>query len=211
MREIAPVNDEQNWIPAGDVVRSVPSSLLESFTQAIVKRCADGSIATRAERLRWLNDIETDVALSREFWEAVERPGSVINWRVGDVSTLKPLGPNGWMAGSRQLDWHATGVKFAAVEAECLLSAFAPRPEALKLGEPGRPTKGRDLYLNELQRRISQSEIEDELSDEARYLQRWLARAHPDCQQPTLQTVRNAIRQLYRRARQPQNPTQNPA
>jgi len=73
-------------------------------------------------------------------------------------------------------------------------NAALPADTALydRTGDPGRPEKGRTLYLMELERRLEQDEVLP-LIEEARHLHAWYRLNHPNRARPELKTIRNNI------------------
>lgn len=70
-------------------------------------------------------------------------------------------------------------------------------------GYPGRPAKAKHLIEREFERRVSSGELATSLAEEAAFLLRWLRTAHPNHVPPTEQTIKNNIRNAYRRAKAP--------
>jgi hypothetical protein len=80
-------------------------------------------------------------------------------------------------------------------------------PDPRRTGFPGRPPKGKHLIEREFQRRADAGEVCSTLHDEADALLEWLISEHPSAPPPTVKTIKNNIRSLYRRHEQKQRPT----
>jgi hypothetical protein len=76
--------------------------------------------------------------------------------------------------------------------------AGSPR---LRSGYPGRPPKARHLIEGEFHRRAAAGTLSVTLADEAAALLNWLRVTHPNHEPPGLETIKNNIRDPYRRAR----------
>ena len=83
---------------------------------------------------------------------------------------------------------------------QALEGAPTPKPSIIPTGMPGRPSKGKDLILAELERRIAEKTCERTVRAEAAELKVWFARTYPNAQQPTIKTIENNIRAEYRRS-----------
>jgi hypothetical protein len=70
----------------------------------------------------------------------------------------------------------------------------------LRTGYPGRPSKAKNLIEDEFQRRSTSGCLAATLPDEAAALLQWLRAVHPSYQPPSVKTVKNNIREMYRRA-----------
>lgn len=66
----------------------------------------------------------------------------------------------------------------------------------------GRPTKGREIIREEMERRICAGHLEATLAAQARSLADWYRNQYPKSQAPTVKTIMNNIREQYQRARQ---------
>lgn len=66
-------------------------------------------------------------------------------------------------------------------------------------GDPGRPAKGRTLYLAEFYRRIASGEVEAKVSEEAKCLHTWFTNKYPNREPSTVGTIENTIRNEHRR------------
>lgn len=98
---------------------------------------------------------------------------------------------------------HPGAVLFRRVDLESLWPSRIPaRP--LSLGEPGRPAKGRELYVAEHGRRLASGETYPTVKAEAEFLANWMKREHGSVQQPTAKTIENRIRTAHRQG-SPQN------
>lgn len=69
-------------------------------------------------------------------------------------------------------------------------------------GDPGRPSSAH-LYVQELERRIKEKRIEATLAGQARALHNWLTSKYPELSPPTVGTIENRIRPLYRKSQKP--------
>lgn len=98
---------------------------------------------------------------------------------------------------------HPGAVVFRRVDIERLWPSKALRLY-LRLGEPGRPSLGRELYQAEHKRRLESNEAEQSVKVEAAYLAEWMRANHGTLQQPTQGTIENRIRAAHRN-----RPTQN--
>ena len=79
-----------------------------------------------------------------------------------------------------------------------------PMFDYLGTGSQGRPSKGKEIYLAEFQRRLASGEKIGLLSEEARRLKAWYQTHYPQHQQPTVGTVQNAMRDAHRAHRMAQ-------
>src|SRR5438477_12125704 len=66
-----------------------------------------------------------------------------------------------------------------------------------KTGAPGRPTS-MHLIEQEFHLRVAAGQICDTLQAESEYLLSWLRQEHPLAPQPTLKTIKNRLRVVYR-------------
>ena len=69
-------------------------------------------------------------------------------------------------------------------------------------GFPGRPSKAKHLIEQEFRRRADAGEVCSTLPEEAGALLKWLKDEHPSASPPTIKTIRNNIRNRYRRYEQ---------
>ena len=81
------------------------------------------------------------------------------------------------------------------------------QPDPHRTGFPGRPSKAKHLIEQELRRRADAGEACSTLPEEAGALLEWLKDEHPSAPPPTVKTIKNNIRGLYRRYEQKQRPT----
>jgi Arc/MetJ family transcription regulator len=96
------------------------------------------------------------------------------------------------------------------LEADALSSAVE-EPAIMPTGLPGRPSKGRDAILGEFRRRIENGDEIGTKAAEARKLVGWFKKSHPNSDQPTEKTVREAISEIWRQAKNAaENTTGNP-
>jgi len=68
----------------------------------------------------------------------------------------------------------------------------------LLTGDPGRPSKGYQLYVAEHRRRCDGGEAHTALAEEARHLLAWFLAEHPAASPPTVTTIENRIRSRHR-------------
>ncbi len=80
-------------------------------------------------------------------------------------------------------------------------------PDPHSSGFPGRPPKGKHLIEQEFRRRADAGEVCSTLPEEARALLEWLKGEHQSAPPPTVKTITNNIRGLYRKYEQKQRPT----
>ena len=80
-------------------------------------------------------------------------------------------------------------------------------PDPEHTGYPGRPPKAKHLIEQEFQRRAHADEVCSTLTEEVGALLEWLRGEHPSAPPPTLKTIKNNIRDSYRRYEQKQRPT----
>ncbi len=83
----------------------------------------------------------------------------------------------------------------------------ADAPDPHSSGFPGRPPKAKHLIEQEFRRRADAGEVCSTLPEEAGALLEWLKGEHPSAPPPTVKTIKNNIRGLYRRYGQKQRPT----
>lgn len=76
-----------------------------------------------------------------------------------------------------------------------------------RTGFPGRPPKAKHLIEQEFQRRVDAGEVCSTLTEEVGALLEWLRGEHPSAPRPTPKTIKNNIRDSYRRYEQKQRPT----
>ncbi len=81
------------------------------------------------------------------------------------------------------------------------------QPDPHRTGFPGRPPKAKHLIEQEFRRRVDAGEVCPTLPEEAGALLEWLKGEHPSAPPPTVKTIKNNIRGLYRRYGQKQHPT----
>lgn len=72
-------------------------------------------------------------------------------------------------------------------------------PDLSHTGLPGRPMKGKHLIEQEFRRRADAGEVCSTLSEEANALLEWLKGKHSSAPPPTVKTIKNNIRDLYRK------------
>ena len=73
-------------------------------------------------------------------------------------------------------------------------------------GEPGRPTKGKQIYSAEHQRRCKSGIALVVLACEVDHLVAWFKTQHPEAAPPTAKTVSNRIRAAHREYKASQSP-----
>ena len=76
----------------------------------------------------------------------------------------------------------------------------APGADPYKTGLPGKPTI-KHLILAQFQERVEQGTFELKLKDEAEALCNWARDKHPNAPRPQPPSIRNAIRDDYRKAK----------
>ena len=98
------------------------------------------------------------------------------------------------------------GYRYVKVDRAELMAAFPPerigKPNtsgqvAMPTGDPGRPTKGKQLYLAEHKRRCETGEAQNQLSDEAKYLVDWYIKQYPLHDPVSQGAVQNNIRSQH--------------
>jgi hypothetical protein len=142
-------------------------------------------------------------------WNHAER---LLRQRLRD-GVLTGVGPDGelataahWTPQAGNMD-HLLGTPTpqARLRVEELRRVWPDRDDAspaggdeVRTGDPGRPSLGAELYLAEFDRRCESGEVELILADEVRALLKWFKQSYPHRQPPTLKTITNRIRPLYR-------------
>lgn len=110
------------------------------------------------------------------------------NWRLLQIKDAK----KGTIATKSSVLFDAHIVE-AAAETEV--------DDHMPTGMQGRRTKGRELIIQELDRRIRDGELEDTLAAQARVLGGWYRGQYPRRQAPKDETIGNNIRHRYNTAR----------
>lgn len=95
------------------------------------------------------------------------------------------------MAISRSDDYF----RFVVVRRDDLGSLFPMRTfAALPSGDPGRPSKGYQLYVAEFERRKATGKTHLKLRTEAEHLLKWFEEKYPEAERPSVLTIENRIR-----------------
>lgn len=200
---------DSDWLPLGDAVARVHQFAAAEY-QATVRdmliwRLANGLIASKVETLEILFSGSADVGICRQIplvteWhsEAWTAPVSdvwaggdmvVIEHRAGDTRRCHYKGISVFVADIERFVAHLTGMAAGRDEDVRL---------PLKTGDPGRPTKGKEIYMAEFERRIADESAIGGLMEEARSLATWYSEHYPLNDQPTPKTIKNSIAERWR-------------
>ena len=92
------------------------------------------------------------------------------------------------------------GIAFERAGIETVAELYAPRDNGgqLPTGDPGRPTKGRELYMAEFERRAGAGLAKGSAKLESEDLQDWFRVQYPTAALPTAKTIENNIRDRMR-------------
>lgn len=151
---------------------------------------ADGNASTVSMEVQYEGEY---VFIPSEFWEDFRDPaaGASANWHDGDFSFRLATPSRTTFVGEVRC------LYLDRASAEQIGTLATDTTTVVKTGRPGRPDKGKALYLHELERRIKTGELESTLADQAKALSSWLHAHHPNGKQPALGTIENNIREIF--------------
>ncbi|EZP72336.1 hypothetical protein BV96_01769 [Sphingomonas paucimobilis] len=198
-----------DWLPLEDAVVRVHQFAAAEYQTTVrdmlVWRLANGLIASKAGILEIQFSGSADVGICRQIplvseWRSEAWTAAVSDvWTGGDMVVIEHR------AGDTQR-CHYKGISVFAADIERfvdhLASIDAGREDIrlpLKTGDPGRPTKGKEIYMAEFERRIAEEASIGGLMEEARSLAAWYSEHYPLNAQPTPKTVKNSIAARWRK------------
>jgi hypothetical protein len=115
--------------------------------------------------------------------------------------------PIRWFSWAESKSLHVAEAVRAKMKRAESVDEKADAPDLHSSGFPGRPPKAKHLIEREFQRRADAGEVCSTLPEEASALLVWLKGKHPSASPPTVKTIKNNIRSLYRGYKPKKRPT----
>jgi len=159
------------------------NGLLPSKTTEIINVFADGS-----------QEVFPEMPLGEEWKTPAWAAPHADLWKTAKMRIARQVNGCAVITEFRAIAFERLGIE-EVLSMYQVSGAVSPLPT----GDPGRPTKGRQFYLAEFDRRAAAGLVLPKIREEALALQQWFKQEHPLANQPSPGAIENNIRAKWQK------------